>query len=212
LSKLNRNLCVVGDDDQSIYGWRGANIRNILDFEHEFPDCKTIKLEQNYRSTSVILDAANSVIQNNLERKTKNLWTTKQGGENITTYKGYSETDEAHFIANEIKKLYADKTRSYNDFAILYRLNAQSRVIEESFMREGIPYRIFGGLKFYDRKEIKDLLAYLRLIQNQSDDISLKRIINVPKRGIGNTSVDLISDIALRMETSIYNIIFLLPW
>jgi DNA helicase II / ATP-dependent DNA helicase PcrA len=207
LSRLNRNLCVVGDDDQSIYGWRGANIRNILDFEVEFPDCKTIKLEQNYRSTSIILEAANSVIKNNIGRKSKKLWTNIEGGENISVFQGSSEREEAYFIASEIKKLYSENSKKYNDFAILYRMNAQSRVVEEAFMREGIPYKIFGGLKFYDRKEIKDLIAYLRLIQNSSDNISLKRIINVPKRGIGNTTIENIEKNSSNMEVSMYTII-----
>jgi DNA helicase-2/ATP-dependent DNA helicase PcrA len=207
LSRGYRNLCVVGDDDQSIYGWRGANIRNILDFEVDFKDCKTIKLEQNYRSTSVILEAANNVIKNNLGRKSKKLWTDKDGGDLLSLFQGSTESEEAYYISNEIVKQYKEKNRKYNDMAILYRMNAQSRVIEEAFMREGIPYKIFGGLKFYDRKEIKDLIAYLRLIQNPSDNISLKRIINVPKRGIGNTSVNNVENISNNMEVPMYTIL-----
>ncbi|MDP4092888.1 MAG: DNA helicase PcrA [Bacillota bacterium] len=207
LAKKNRNLCVVGDDDQSIYGWRGANIRNILDFEKEFKDCKVIKLEQNYRSTQRILDAANSVIKNNTGRKSKKLWTENVEGSRIQYFQGGNEHEEAAFIAGEIKRLCASEDKSYSDFAILYRMNAQSRVLEDMLMRESIPYRIFGGLRFYDRKEIKDIIAYLRVIQNPSDNISLKRIINVPKRGLGNTTVDTAENIANERGCSIYSII-----
>ena len=207
LSQRSRNLCVVGDDDQSIYGWRGANIRNILDFEKEFKDCTTIKLEQNYRSTQTILDAANSVIKNNFGRKNKSLWTENKGGEKIKHCLCANEHEEAYFIASEIKRLTTTKNIQYKDFAILYRINAMSRVLEEMLMKEGIAYKIFGGLKFYDRKEIKDLLAYLRLIQNPSDNISLKRCINEPKRGIGATTIETAERIANSRGVSIFSII-----
>ena len=188
LSMFYRNLCVVGDDDQSIYGFRGADIRNILEFEKEYPDAKTIKLEENYRSSKCILNAANSVIKNNRGRKSKTLWTNKSSGEKISIYMARDEKDEAAFIAKSILKD-MDYGRSLKDFAVLYRTNAQSRVIEEAFMQYKIPYRIVGGLKFYDRKEIKDLIAYLRVIDNPVDNISLARIINVPKRNIGDTTL-----------------------
>ena len=198
---------MVGDDDQSIYGWRGANIRNILDFEKEFRDCKIIKLEQNYRSTQTILDAANNVIKNNFGRKSKKLWTENKGGEKIKHCLCANEHEEAYFIASEIKKLSTNQNMQYKDFAILYRINAMSRVLEEMLMKEGIAYKIFGGLKFYDRKEIKDLLAYLRLIQNPSDNVSLKRCINEPKRGIGTTTLDTAERIANSKGVSIFSII-----
>jgi DNA helicase-2/ATP-dependent DNA helicase PcrA len=207
LAQEHKNLCVVGDDDQSIYGWRGANIRNILDFEKEFKDAKVIKLEQNYRSTQTILDAANHVIKNNLGRKNKSLWTDKKGGDKIKYLECSNEHEEAFLVANEIKRLKSEKNRPYKDFAVLYRVNAMSRVIEEMFMREGISYKIFGGLKFYDRKEIKDVLAYLRVIQNPADNISLKRIINEPKRGIGNVTVDTAEQLANKRGVSIFTII-----
>lgn len=207
LAKGSRNLCVVGDDDQSIYGWRGANIRNILDFEKEFKDCKVIKLEQNYRSSQKILDAANSVIKNNTGRKSKKLWTENAEGCNIQTFQGGNEHEEAMFVAQEIKGLCLNGNKRYRDVVILYRMNAQSRILEDTLMREGIPYRIFGGLRFYDRKEIKDIIAYLRVIQNPSDNISLKRIINVPKRGIGNTTVEAAEGIANERGSSIFSVI-----
>lgn len=207
LAQVKKNLCVVGDDDQSIYGWRGANIRNILDFEKEFKNCKTIKLEQNYRSTKTILDAANSVIKNNYGRKSKKLWTDNNEGVNIVNYVGGNEHDEASFVANEVQTLKSKDDRQYKDFAVLYRMNAQSRVVEEMFIREGIPYKIVGGLRFYDRKEIKDVIAYLRVIQNPADDVSLKRIINVPKRGIGDTTVDNAEKIASIRGSSIFSIV-----
>ncbi|MDP4183383.1 MAG: UvrD-helicase domain-containing protein, partial [Bacillota bacterium] len=207
LSQSNRNLCVVGDDDQSIYGWRGANIRNILDFEKEFKDCKTIKLEQNYRSTQLILDAANNVIKNNSGRKSKNLWTQNIEGSKIQYYEGSNEYHEATFVSTEIKRLAAVESLNYKDFAILYRVNAQSRILEEMLMREAIPYKILGGLRFYDRKEIKDIIAYLRVIQNPSDNIGLKRIINVPKRGIGNTTVDNAESVSIQRGCSIFSVI-----
>lgn len=183
------NICVVGDDDQSIYKFRGANINNILEFEKDYKHAKRIMLEQNYRSTSTILDAANAVIANNEKRMGKNLWTSKGAGEKITAYTGSSEKEEARFIAKEIEKIHK-RTGTYNGCAVLYRMNAQSRAIEEAFMRESIPYRVLAGLRFYDRKEIKDVIAYLRLIYNHGDDVSLRRIINEPKRKIGNVTLD----------------------
>ena len=207
LSKAHKNLCVVGDDDQSIYGWRGANIRNILDFEKDFGDAKVIKLEQNYRSTQIILDAANHVIKNNPGRKDKQLWTAKVGGNKIRYIECSNEHEEAHFISKQIKELCGKENKSYKDFAILYRMNAMSRVLEDNLMKEGISYRIFGGLKFYDRKEIKDVIAYLRVIENPSDDISLKRIINEPKRGIGAVTVGTAEDLANQKGVSIFTLI-----
>lgn len=189
LALKNQNLCVVGDDDQSIYGWRGANIRNILEFEKDFPNTITIKLEQNYRSTKNILNAANSVISNNRARKKKSLWTDNQNGSSITMQKTLNQYDEGSFIVSEIKNMVKSDKR-YSDFAVLYRMNSQSRAIEEKMVQENIPYRLLGGTRFYDRKEIRDIISYLKAINNTDDDIALKRIINVPKRGIGNTTVD----------------------
>ncbi len=189
LADAHKNLCVVGDDDQSIYKFRGANIENILSFEKQYTNAKVIKLEENYRSTQNILDAANNVIKNNMGRKGKSLWTSKGEGEKIRLIKAQNEHDEGQKIAERID----DLTRNgyaYNDFAILYRTNAQSRVIENMLLRNAIPYRVLGGLRFFDRKEIKDVLAYMKLINNPSDNISLKRIINEPKRGIGKKSVE----------------------
>ena len=188
LASAYRNLCVVGDDDQSIYKFRGANIMNILNFEQYFPDATVIKLEQNYRSTQNILDAANSVIRNNDGRKDKSLWTDKSGGSKIHFSVYESEFEEARGIAADI--LSKAEKYEYNDCAILYRTNAQSRVLEEKLLMENIPYRIYGGINFYGRKEIKDILAYLKTIDNARDDLAVKRILNVPKRGIGTTTMD----------------------
>ncbi|HIV03273.1 MAG TPA: DNA helicase PcrA [Candidatus Aphodoplasma excrementigallinarum] len=207
LSAAHRNLCVVGDDDQSIYKFRGANIRNILDFEKEFPDAKVIKLEQNYRSTQTILNAANDVIAHNRKRKGKNLWTEGAEGDKIYFYDAENEHDEGRFIAREIDRLVSESARQFSDFVILYRTNAQSRVLEEMLLKQGIPYRVLAGLRFYDRKEIKDIIAYLRVIHNPSDSVSLKRIINEPKRGIGATTVGYAQDIADSLGTSIYDVI-----
>lgn len=190
LARSHGNLCVVGDDDQSIYGWRGADIRNILGFEKDFPNTQVIKLEQNYRSTKSILDAANMVVANNTDRKSKKLWTDNKDGEIIEYYRANNEYDEASFIASTIEKLNDEENRPYSQFAVLYRTNAQSRAIEEMLMKRGIPYKIYSGTRFYDRKEIKDILAYLRTIENPVDDVSVKRIINVPKRGIGIKSIE----------------------
>ena len=189
ISAKYKNICVVGDADQAIYGFRGANYRNILNFEKDYPKAISINLEQNYRSTKTILDAANCVIKNNMERKPKNLWSTKGIGEKITYYRAYDEKDESHYVSHEIKKLLA-KDVPANTIAILYRTNAQSRILEEELLKENIPYRIVGGFSFYDRKEIKDLLAYLKLIYNPKDDISLLRTINTPKRGIGLKTIE----------------------
>ena len=194
------NICVVGDDDQSIYGWRGADIRNILDFEKDFPGAKLIRLEQNYRSTTPILQAANAVIGHNSGRKGKTLFTTRKGGEPIQLKRCISEREEAMYVADTIDDLLA--TYKLSDFAVLYRTNAQSRALEEEFMKKQIAYRVVGGIKFYDRKEVKDLVAYLRFLQNPQDSISLFRILNVPKRGIGATTVEKIQAAAL--ENGVY--------
>ena len=185
-----KNLCVVGDADQSIYGWRGADMQNILDFEKDYPEAKVILLEQNYRSTQTILEAANQVIQNNRNRHEKKLWTDNPAGKAITYYRGQSEREEGQFIVNQIGQGIREENRKYSDFAVLYRTNAQSRAIEDVLLKANIPYKMVGGHKFYDRKEIKDLLAYLNAIANPSDSISLERIINVPKRGVGPTSLN----------------------
>lgn len=190
LASSHRNLCVVGDDDQSIYGWRGADIRNILDFEKDYPEAKIVKLEQNYRSTQHILNAANSVVQRNVGRKEKRLWTDRGAGERISVYEADSAEGEAWYIANEIERRQATEGKNLRDFAILYRTHAMSRVIEDIFMRRQIPYVIFGGLRFYERKEIKDALAYLRLVHNPYDIISFRRVVNTPKRGLGPASVE----------------------
>ena len=199
-----KNLCVVGDSDQSIYRWRGADITNILSFEKDYPNASVILLEQNYRSTKKILLAANKVIENNLNRKAKNLWTENAEGNRIVYYRADSEQGEAQFVIGKIQELVRSGNRKLSDIAILYRTNAQSRVIEESFLKSNLEYTIVGGTKFYDRKEIKDILAYLRLISNPDDDISLRRVINVPKRAIGSTSIDKIANFALMHDISMY--------
>lgn len=204
LAKKYKNLCVVGDDDQSIYGWRGANIRNILDFEKDFPGAEVIKLEQNYRSTKTILEAANAVIKNNNERKDKALWTENDRGSIIHLHRAENEYEEGRFIAEKIDVLIG-RGREYKEFAVLYRTNAQSRAIEEQFIKKAIPYRLCGGTRFYDRREIMDILAYLKLIANPADDIAFKRVINVPKRGIGDTSVERVADFAAEKGMSIYH-------
>lgn len=191
-----RNLCVVGDDDQSIYKFRGANIRNILDFEKEFPDAKVIKLEQNYRSTENILNAANSVIRNNKGRKDKTLWTDNGEGEKIALRQFDNGYEEAEFIAEDIRQEVREEGSAYNDFAVLYRTNAQSRLFEEKFVAMNIPYKIVGGVNFYARREIKDLLAYLKTVDNGQDDLAVRRIINVPKRGIGLTTINRVQEAA----------------
>lgn len=207
ISMKHENLCVVGDDDQSIYGWRGADVRNILEFERDFPNAKIIKLEENYRSTQVILDAANEVIKNNSDRKDKRLWTQKGQGGKIIVHKVPDEREEAEIICQHIHKHIVSDNKNPGDFAILYRTNAQSRVIEDVLMRYGIPYRMYGGLRFYDRKEIKDIIAYLRVIANPADDVSLRRIINEPRRGIGRVTLGALEDVAAREDESIFSII-----
>ena len=206
LAQANRNLCVVGDDDQSIYKFRGANIGNILNFEDDYSDVQKITLDQNYRSTQNILDAANSVISNNKGRMGKSLWTSNGDGNKVFVYTGTNEYDEARYIARQIKKHF-DEQGSFSDCAILYRTNAQSRVIEEMLMRESVPFKVLSGLRFYDRKEIKDIIAYLRVVYNPNDDVSLARIINEPKRKIGNATLEKARNIAREKETSLYDVI-----
>ncbi|WP_418747670.1 DNA helicase PcrA [Frisingicoccus sp.] len=200
-----RNLCVVGDDDQSIYKFRGANIYNILNFEKEFPDAKVIKLEQNYRSTQTILDAANSVIRHNKGRKEKTLWTANEVGEKIAFHQYLNEYDEAYQVVDEIARNVSRGKAHYNDYAILYRTNAQSRVLEEKFVARSIPYKIVGGVNFYQRREIKDILAYLKTIDNGRDDLAVRRIINVPKRGIGLTTMNRALEYGEAREMSLFD-------
>lgn len=202
LSGLHRNLCVVGDEDQSIYSWRGADINNILDFEKDFPDAKVVKLEQNYRSTRTIINAATHVIRNNSQRKEKTLFTENLAGDPILVREENNEYDEARFVVGEIQTLLNKTETTANDIAIFYRTNAQSRVLEEQFRTRNIPYRIVGGMKFYERMEIKDILSYMKLILNPSDDIALKRIINTPVRGIGKTTVDRLEEFAAAQNVS----------
>jgi len=197
-------LCVVGDADQSIYGFRGATIRNILQFELDYPNARTVLLEQNYRSTQNILNAANAVITKNESRKEKNLWSDAGAGSPLTGYVAESEHDEANFIADEIRSLQREGVSTPGDTAIFYRTNAQSRVFEEVFMRNALPYKVVGGLRFYERREVKDLLAYLRVLANLEDEISLRRIINVPKRGIGDTSLDYVDEFARNNDISFW--------
>ncbi len=205
LSEKHGNIFVVGDDDQSIYGWRGANIRNILDFEKDYPGCMVIRLEQNYRSTTNILDAANDVIKNNLGRKGKTLWSDKGTGGKINYYRAATNSMEAYYIASRIQKG-IEAGRDYEDYAVLYRVNAQSRSIEQALRDKKIPYRIYGGISFYQRKEIKDVLAYLKLIQNPNDNVQLKRVINEPKRGIGKTTLTRMEEYAIDTGSSIYEV------
>ena len=203
LAQKYKNLCVVGDDDQSIYKFRGANIKNILNFEQEFPDTKVIKLEQNYRSTGNILNAANAVIKNNCGRKEKTLWTENGDGAKIALRQFDTAYDEADFIAEDIEKNIREGG-AYNDHAILYRTNAQSRLFEERFVAANIPYKIVGGINFYARREIKDLLAYLKTIDNGQDDLAVRRIINVPKRGIGLTTINRVQESAAERGIGFY--------
>lgn len=206
LSAKYRNICVVGDGDQSIYGFRGANYQNILNFERDYENAVSIKLEQNYRSTKTILDTANSVIKNNKNRKEKELWSTKGEGEKVKYYRAYDERDEAHFVAMNAKKL-IEEGIDPQEICILYRTNAQSRVLEEELLKSSVPYKIVGGLSFYSRKEIKDLLAYLRLIHNPKDNISFQRVINTPKRGIGLKSIERLTEEAEQKELSLFEAI-----
>lgn len=205
LAEKYRNVCVIGDADQSIYSWRGATIQNILDFEKDYPDAKVVSLEQNYRSTQVILEGANSVIEKNRRRLDKNLWTSRDGGEKICHWLADNERHEAELIAREIEKdLIGREYPLFKDNVVLYRTNAQSRVVEEVFLRYGIPYKIVGGVKFYERKEVKDIIAYLRLIQNQNDSVSLMRIINTPSRKIGSKTLEVVRNFAIRNNLSIF--------
>lgn len=204
LAAKHRNICVVGDADQSIYGWRGADIQNILDFEKDYPDAKVIKLEHNYRSTQIILDAANAVIENNTGRKPKNLWTENKSGADIIYFQAVDERDEARFVIEQLQNLQRTENKKLGDMAILYRTNTQSRIFEEMLIKSGISYNMVGGLKFYERKEIKDIIAYLRVIFNPADSLSLLRIINVPKRGIGDASLAKIQAYAAANNVSLF--------
>ena len=197
----HRNLCVVGDPDQSIYKWRGADLKNILDFENDFPEATIVKLERNYRSTQIILDAASAVISQNRNRKDKHLWTDRKGGERIVYYRGSDELEEADFITRTARRSLADDVDSMA--AVLYRTNAQSRTIEDAMMREGLPYKIIGGVRFYERREVKDALAYMRLVINPYDDVSLRRVINVPARGIGKGVMDALEAIPAADDTDL---------
>src|SRR5512142_2439390 len=201
LAEIHRNLCVVGDPDQSIYKWRGADLRNILDFEQDFPEATIVRLEQNYRSTQIILDAASAVISQNRNRKDKHLWTDRKGGDRIVYFRGGDELEEADFITRTARAALADDVDAVA--AVLYRTNAQSRTNEDALMREGLAYKIVGGVRFYERKEIKDALAYMRLIINPHDDVSLRRVINVPARGVGKGVMDAVEKIGPASEDSL---------
>lgn len=203
LAAKYKNLCVVGDDDQSIYGWRGANINNILNFESEFPGAKVIKLEQNYRSTQNILDAANAIISNNLSRKGKSLWTENEKGRRIFYFRAEDDREEGLFVCETIRQRVAEGAK-YSDFAVLYRINAQSRAVEDQMVKAGLPYRLLGGVRFYQRMEIKDMMAYLKAIHNPFDSIAYQRIINAPKRGIGGITVDLINSHAVENDIAFF--------
>lgn len=206
LAEKHQNICVVGDDDQCIYQWRGADIKNILDFEKDFKKAKVVKLEQNYRSHGNILDAAHSVIANNRDRKQKKLWTDKEKGEKIKYFRASDEKDEARYIAGEIDRL-KSKSVKYSDFAILYRTNAQSRTFEDGLIARDIPYRVLGGTRYYDRKEVKDIVSYMRLVQNTQDNISLIRVINEPKRGIGERTLEKLSTLATVRNVSVFEVL-----
>ena len=204
LAAAHRNLCVVGDDDQSIYSWRMADIQNILDFEQDYPEAKVVKLEQNYRSTQTILNAANAVVANNASRKAKELWTAGEEGERIRVFTAADDYAEARFVVSEIRRL-ADAGTSLREAAVFYRTNAQSRILEDVLVREGVSYQIVGGVRFYERAEIKDAMAYLSVISNKNDSVSLERVINIPKRGLGATSVARLSEYAQRNGVSLYD-------
>src|SRR5690554_3625439 len=204
MAEQSGNICVVGDEDQSIYAFRGADIRNILEFEKDFPGAAVIKLEENYRSTKTILGAANSVIRNNTERKDKTLWTNREQGEKVVFHQGESERHEARFVADTIEGLRSREGCMFRDVTILYRTHALSRVFEEEFMRRGVPYRIVAGLRFYERKEIKDLLAYLRLIHNPQNDQSFLRVVNVPRRGLGDATLAKLGAYAEQFDLSLF--------
>src|SRR5262249_11507864 len=198
LGEGHRNVMVVGDQDQSVYRFRGADHRNLLRFEEVFPDATVIVLEQNYRSSQRILDAANAVIANNAARHPKQLWTEQLGGELLTRYHADDERDESAFVVTEIGRLVEHEHHRFGDVAVFYRTNAQSRVVEEALVRAGVPYRVVGGVKFYDRREVKDALAYLRALVNPDDEVSWRRVVNTPKRGIGDTSVNRVAAYASR--------------
>lgn len=205
LAEKYRNICVIGDSDQSIYSWRGADIRNIMDFEKDYPDAKTVMMEQNYRSTSIILEAAHEIIKKNRKRKEKKLWTEREGGDNIMHIEARNERHEGEIVAEKIRELTADyENPPYKNFVVLYRTNAQSRAIEEVFLRYGLPYRIVGGIRFYERKEIKDMVAYLRVVQNVADSVSLLRIINVPARKIGSKTIEVLQRFATRHGVTLF--------
>ena len=207
LAAKYKNICVVGDADQSIYGWRGADMRNIMNFEFDYPQARVILLEQNYRSTKTILHAANAVIENNFDRKPKTLWTANERGDKIKYFHCQNDKQEAAVVAREIRRLITQENFLYREIALLYRTNAQSRTFEETFMQAGIPYRIIGGLKFYDRKEIKDIVAYLHVIANPRDTMHLMRIINVPRRGLGSTNLNRLIQFANDAGLSIFEVI-----
>jgi DNA helicase-2/ATP-dependent DNA helicase PcrA len=207
LAAEHRNIAVVGDDDQAVYGWRGADVRNILDFKKDYPEATVIHLEQNYRSTQAILDTAHHVIRHNQERAPKRLWTDRIGGERVHAAQLYNEVEEAEYVADEIERLRRTEERHYGDFAVLYRVNAQSRALEDVFGRRRIPYRLVGGVRFWERREVKDLLAYLRLVQNPSDAVSFARVVNVPRRKIGPVSVDAVVAHARDAEQSILDVL-----
>jgi DNA helicase-2/ATP-dependent DNA helicase PcrA len=207
LAAGHRNIAVVGDDDQAVYGWRGADVRNILDFKKDYPEATVIHLEQNYRSTQAILDAAHHVIRHNEERAPKRLWTDRIGGERVHAAQLYNEVEEAEYVTDEIERLRRTEERGYGDFAVLYRVNAQSRAMEDVFGRRRIPYRLVGGVRFWERREVKDLLAYLRLVQNPSDAVSFGRVVNVPRRKIGPVSVDAVIAHARDTERSLLDVL-----
>ncbi|MBJ7599131.1 MAG: ATP-dependent DNA helicase PcrA [Candidatus Nephthysia bennettiae] len=207
LAAAHRNIAVVGDDDQAVYGWRGADVRNILDFKKDYPEATVIHLEQNYRSTQAILDAAHHVIRHNEERAPKKLWTDRIGGERVHAAQLYNEVEEAEYVADEIERLRRTEERGYGDFAVLYRVNAQSRAMEDVFGRRRIPYRLVGGVRFWERREVKDLLAYLRLVQNPADAVSFGRVVNVPRRKIGPVSVDAVVAHARDTDRSLLDVL-----
>ena len=202
LTEEHRNLCVVGDPDQSIYRWRGADLRNILDFEKDYPDCRVIALEQNYRSTKRILEIASHVIANNTARKDKRLWTENAEGDKAAVYRAWDENEEAGFVAQFVRGLRREGV-DYRDVAVFYRTNAQSRVIEDALRRASIPYLIVGGVRFYERREIKDVVAYLRLIVNPFDDVAFRRAIAAPARGVGKATLDRLAEVARASRASL---------
>jgi DNA helicase-2/ATP-dependent DNA helicase PcrA len=210
LTEEHRNLCVVGDPDQSVYRWRGADLRNILDFEKDYPDCRVVALEQNYRSTKRILDIASAVIVNNTARKDKRLWTQNREGERGQVYRAWDENEESAFVAQKVRGLHAEG-RDYRDVAVFYRTNAQSRVLEDAMRRAGIPYLIVGGVRFYERREIKDVVAYLRLIANPFDDVAFRRAVAAPARGIGKATLDRLADAARAVGGSLLALCAMIP-